>query len=74
MGDIYVISGAAMALAARSTDDLRILLGVLGLTTREQAIAVCTRVFPDEALPDRARLLLKDLIRGDGPQGGEENA
>jgi len=73
VGDIYVISGAAMALAARSTDDLRILLGLLGLTTREQAIGVYTRVFPDEALPGRGRLLLGDLFEEMGRRG-EENA
>ena len=52
----------AMAARRRDTDDLRLLVGVLGLTTPDQVFAVCTRVFPEQALPDRARLVLEDLF------------
>lgn len=51
-----------MAARRRDTDDLRLLVGLLGLTTSEQVIAVCTRVFPDEVLLDRAPSVLADLF------------
>jgi predicted nucleotidyltransferase len=55
---------AMKAIAARRRDiaDLRVLVGLLGLTTADQVMAICSRVFPDEVLPDRARLALEDLF------------
>jgi hypothetical protein len=35
---------------------------VLGLTSVNQVLAVCARVFPDEPVPDRARLVLEDAF------------
>jgi predicted nucleotidyltransferase len=58
----HLLAMKAMAARRRDIDDLRLLVGRLGLTTPEQVVAVCTRVFPDEPLPDRARLLLADLF------------
>ncbi len=56
---------AMKALAARRRDiDLRVLIDLLGLTSDEQVVALCVRVFPDEALPDRARLIGTDLFEG----------
>lgn len=52
----------AMAARRRDTDDLRVLVDRLGLTTPQQVVEVCTRVFPDEALPERAHLVLADLF------------
>jgi len=46
----------------RDIDDLRILIGVLRLTTVDQVTAICSRIFPDEPLPDPARLALEDLF------------
>lgn len=58
----HLLAMKALAARRRDIEDLRILIGVLGLTTPEQVIAVCNRVFPDESLPDRARLALEDLF------------
>ncbi len=55
---------AMKAIAARRRDlgDLRLLADRLGLTSSDQVLDLCRRVFPDEDLPDRARLLLEDLF------------
>jgi len=58
----HLLAMKAIAARRRDTDDLRLLVDLLGLTTSEQVIAVCTRVFPDEPLPDRARLVFADLF------------
>jgi hypothetical protein len=58
----HLLAMKAMASRRRDTDDLRFLIGIVGLTAPEQVIAVCQRVFPDEPLPDRARLVLEDLF------------
>jgi predicted nucleotidyltransferase len=62
----HLLAMKTLAARRRDIDDLRLLVGRLGLTTPEEVIAVCTRVFPDETLPDRARLLLEDLFEGIG--------
>jgi hypothetical protein len=51
-------------LAARRRDagDIRVLIDHLGVTTAEQAVAVCTEVFPDEEVPARARMVLEDIF------------
>lgn len=69
----HLLAMKALAARRRDIDDLRVLVGLLGLTTQEQVIAVCTRVFPDEPLPDRARLILEDLF-GELGRTGEEDA
>ena len=43
-----------IAARRRDTDDVRPLVGLLDLTSSEQVIAMCSRVFPDEPLSDRA--------------------
>jgi predicted nucleotidyltransferase len=58
----HLLAMKTIAARRRDTDDLLLLVGLLDLTTPEQVVAVCTRVFPDEALPDRARLVLADLF------------
>ncbi len=91
VADIYVIGGAAMALAydsRRSTRDIdavfqphgvvldearavaaelgiSTLVGRLGLSSTAEVLAVCAAVFPDEPVPERARLVLEDLL-GEG--------
>jgi hypothetical protein len=49
----HLLAMEAMAARRRDTDDLRLLVGVLGLKSPEQVVAVCAQVFPDGALPDR---------------------
>ena len=51
-------------LAARKQDveDIRFLIGKLGLTSASDVLAICADVFPGEQVPARAQLLLEDLF------------
>jgi hypothetical protein len=55
----HLLAMKAVAARRRDIDDLRILVGVLQLTTAQQVVAICARVFPDEQLPDRTHLILE---------------
>lgn len=46
----------------RDAEDIRLLLQHLDIMTAEDAIAVCSRIFPDEEISPRSRLLLEDLL------------
>lgn len=69
----HLLAMKAIAARRRDTEDLRLLVGRLGLTTAEQVIEMCRRVFPDEELPDRAHLVLADVFEESG-RGDEGNA
>ena len=58
----HLLAMKAMAARRRDVEDLRLLVGVLGLKAPAEVVALCARVFPDQALPDRARLVLEDLF------------
>ena len=58
----HLLAMKAMAARRRDVEDLRLLVGVLCLKASKEVVALCARVFPDEALPDRARLVLEDLF------------
>lgn len=55
---------AMKVLASRPRDepDIRLLAGHLGLDTAKAVLALTMQVFPGEAIPDRARLLIEDLF------------
>lgn len=59
---------AMKVLAARPQDieDIRLLIDLLGLTSVDEVLARCADVFPDEPVPDRARLLLEDVFEAQG--------
>jgi hypothetical protein len=58
---------------ARLTDtaDLRLLLGVLGISEVEGALRVHETVFPGMAVSDGARLLLEDILNNQGDGNGD---
>ena len=58
---------AMKTLAARKQDveDIRFLVGKLGLPSARSVLAICADVFPGEQVPDRAQLLLEDLFSPD---------
>lgn len=58
----HLLAMKAIAARRRDADDLTVLVRHLGLTSPDQVLEVCHRLFPDEALPDRARLVLADLF------------
>lgn len=53
------------ALAARAyadIDDIKTLCDRLGVTTLAEVETICTRVFPDEPLSERARIVVEDVV------------
>lgn len=67
----HLLAMKAMASRRRDADDIRLLVATLGLTTVEQVVDVCQRIFPDEILPDRARLVLADVFEEIATEEGE---
>jgi hypothetical protein len=51
-----------LAARRRDSDDIRFLVRRLGLASVDEVLAVCADVFPDEPVPDRARLILEDAL------------
>jgi hypothetical protein len=58
----HLLAMKVLAARRRDADDIRLLVGHLGLTTVEEVLAVCAEVFPDEEVPARARLVLEDVF------------
>ena len=56
---------AMKALAARAyadIDDIKILCDRLGVTTVADVENICARIFPDEPLSERARIVVEDIV------------
>jgi len=51
-----------LAARRRDGDDVRFLIRHLGLASVDQVLSVCAEVFPDEPVPDRARLIVEDAL------------
>jgi hypothetical protein len=51
-----------LAARRRDADDIRVLIEHLELTTADDVLALCAGVFPDEGIPDRARLIVEDVL------------
>jgi len=51
-----------LAARRRDVEDIRLLVTTLGLTSAEQALALCAEIFPDEPVPDRVRLILQECF------------
>jgi predicted nucleotidyltransferase len=58
----HLLAMKVLAARRRDGDDIRFLVQRLGLTSVDQILAVCAEVFPDEPVPDRARLVLEDAV------------
>jgi hypothetical protein len=56
----HLLARKVLAARRRDVDDIRFLANHLGLTTAKDVLALCAEVFPDEQVPDRARLVLED--------------
>jgi hypothetical protein len=68
VADIFIVGGAAMALAydatrvTRDIDDLRLLAEIIGVDSAAMALQICADFFPDEALPPRSAAVLQELF------------
>jgi hypothetical protein len=58
----HLLAMKVLAARRRDADDIRFLVKHLGLTSATDALALCADIFPDEGVPDRARLVLEDIF------------
>lgn len=61
----HLLAMKVLAARRRDSDDIRLLIEHLGLTTVDQVLALCSEIFPDEAVPARAQLILEDSVGPD---------
>ena len=61
-----------LAARRRDSDDIRFLIRRLGLASVDEVLAVCADVFPDEPIPERARLILEDALEAQVPDQGTQ--
>jgi hypothetical protein len=54
-----------LAARRRDADDIRVLVRHLRLGSVDEVLAICARVLPGELVPDRARLVLEDILGAD---------
>jgi hypothetical protein len=58
----HVFAMKAFAARGRDEDDLRALAGIIGVSTVQAALDVCSSFFPDDDLPPRSRAMLEDIF------------
>nr|MDT0665943.1 hypothetical protein [Micromonospora sp. DSM 115978] len=46
----------------RDSEDIQFLIKHLGLSSVDQVLALCADAFPDEVVPERARLVVEDAV------------
>jgi hypothetical protein len=61
-----------LAARRRDGDDIHFLIRRLGLASVDQVLAVCAEVFPEEPIPERARLVLEDALGAPFPDQGTQ--
>lgn len=59
----HMFAMKVLAARRRDADDIKILVDLLDLASPEEALALCADIFPEEPVPDRAKLLLEDVFR-----------
>lgn len=58
----HLLAMKVLAARRRDSDDISYLVKHLDLSSSAEVLAVCERVFPDEHVPDRAKMILEDLF------------
>jgi Nucleotidyltransferase of unknown function (DUF6036) len=58
----HLLAMKVIAARRRDAEDIRLLVKRLQLVGPEEVLAICADVFPDEQVPDRARLVLEDVF------------
>jgi len=58
----HLLAMKVLAARRRDAEDISYLVKHLGLSSTAEVLAVCAAVFPDEPVPDRARMILEDLF------------
>jgi Nucleotidyltransferase of unknown function (DUF6036) len=60
----HLLAMKVLAARRRDEDDVRFLIKRLALSSVQQVLDLCAEIFPDEPVPDRARLMLEDILAG----------
>jgi len=58
----HLLAMKVLAARRRDVEDIRFLVGRLGLASVDDVLSVCAEVFPEEPVPQRARLVLEDAL------------
>jgi hypothetical protein len=58
----HLLAMKVLAARRRDAEDIRFLVKHLQLGRAEDVLALCAEIFPDEPVPDRARLVLEDVF------------
>ncbi|HET8662068.1 MAG TPA: DUF6036 family nucleotidyltransferase [Micromonosporaceae bacterium] len=59
----HLLAMKVLAARRRDAEDIKILVGQLGLASPDEVLTLCADIFPEEPVPGRARLLLEDMFR-----------
>jgi hypothetical protein len=57
----HLLAMKVLAARRRDAEDISYLVKHLGLSSVAEVLAICSAVFPEEPVPDRARLILEDF-------------
>jgi predicted nucleotidyltransferase len=58
----HIFAMKALAARERDIEDLRMLAGIVGIETVDEAVAVVSEFYPDEPIPPRSAALLDELF------------
>lgn len=58
----HLLAMKVLAARRRDADDIRFLVTHLHLGSTAEVLALCAEIFPEEQVPDRARLVLEDVF------------
>jgi hypothetical protein len=58
----HLLAMKVLAARRRDAEDIRFLVKRMDLKTAAEVLALCADIFPEEEVPDRARLILEDAF------------
>jgi predicted nucleotidyltransferase len=58
----HLLAMKVLAARRRDADDIKYLVKHLGLAGTAEVLDICTAIFPEEPVPERARMILEDLF------------
>jgi hypothetical protein len=61
----HLLAMKVLAARRRDIEDISYLVKHLGLSSTAEVLEVCAAVFPEEPIPDRAKMVIEDLFGDD---------
>jgi hypothetical protein len=58
----HVFAMKALASRTRDIDDLRVLAGIIGVESADEALQICADFYPEEPVPERSAAVLRELF------------